>query len=217
MKTWLLLQWITDEISTGSIDCAAASWQGRFMTDTKPLFGTPITRKDWAIFGFALPALTIALDQATKWAATRFFKVPMNICELNPTPGFDYDLWPIMDIALVCNQGISWGLLQGDSSVKRWLLTAFAVIMVFVLYYAMRQSRDWLTRLSLGLVIGGAIGNGIDRALFGAVTDFIDFGDIGFHWVFNIADSAITVGVVGLIISTFLNDKQEKAAKRAAN
>ena len=58
--------------------------------------------------------------------------------------------------------------------------------------------------MSFGLIIGGAIGNGIDRALFGAVTDFIDFSDIGFRWVFNIADSAITVGVIGLIIASFV-------------
>ena len=73
-----------------------------------------------------------------------------------------------------------------------------------VLVYALTQSKDWLNRLSIGLIIGGAIGNGIDRALFGAVTDFIDFSDIGFRWVFNIADSAITVGVIGLIIASFV-------------
>jgi len=65
--------------------------------------------------------------------------------------------------------------------------------------YVLTQSKDWLNKLSIALIIGGAIGNGIDRALFGAVTDFIDFSDIGFRWVFNIADSAITVGVMGLI------------------
>lgn len=178
-------------------------------------FGTPMRRKDWMIFGIGLPIFTVIIDQLTKFWATKFFKVPMNICEINPRPGFDYDLWPIMDIALVCNQGISWGLLQGDSPVKRWLLTAFAFVMCIVLLYMLSKSRDHLTRLSLGLVIGGAIGNGIDRFLFGAVTDFIDFGDIGFHWVFNIADSAISVGVVGLIFASFINDKREKAAKQS--
>ncbi len=179
--------------------------------------GTKTTRKDWALFGLAVPAVTVVLDQLTKWWATRFFNVPMNICELNPRPGFDVDFWAVMDLALVCNQGISWGLLQGDSPVKRWALTAFAFFMCAVLYYVLGRSRDVLTRLSLGLVIGGAIGNGIDRALFGAVTDFIDFGDIGFHWVFNVADSAITVGVIGLILASFIQDKREKAAKSAAN
>lgn len=179
--------------------------------------GTQTSRKDWLLYGLSIPVATVVIDQLTKWWATRFFNVPMNICEINSRPGFDYDLWPIMDIALVCNQGISWGLLQGDSSVKRWALTVFAFVMCGVLFYALNRSRDALTRLSLAFVIGGAIGNGIDRALFGAVTDFIDFGDIGFHWVFNIADSAITIGVIGLVIASFLQDKREKAAKSAAN
>jgi len=169
--------------------------------------------KDWWLFAVAVPILTVIFDQWTKYAATKFFKVPMNVCEITPNPGFDTHFFWVMDVALVCNFGISWGLLQGDSSIKRWGLTAFAFAMCGVLLYVFRQSRDNLTRFSLGLVIGGAIGNGIDRFLFGAVTDFIDFGDIGFHWVFNIADSAITVGVIGLIIASFRMDKLEKNLK----
>jgi len=70
------------------------------------------------------------------------------------------------------------------------VLTIFALGMSGVLAYTLTQSKDWLNRLSISLIIGGAIGNGIDRALFGAVTDFIDFSDIGFRWVFNIAEFA---------------------------
>ncbi|WP_409432121.1 signal peptidase II [Litorimonas sp. RW-G-Af-16] len=182
------------------------------MTD----FGTLPQRRDWLTFVLAVPLVVIISDQLSKWWATQFFNVPMSICETNPRPGLEYEVSPIVDLALVCNQGISWGLLQGDSSIKRWLLTAFAFIMCGVMIYIFRQSRDWITRLSLGLVIGGAIGNGIDRFLFGAVTDFINFGDIGFHWVFNIADSAISVGVVGLILASFRNDRLEKAAKNSS-
>ena len=115
----------------------------------------------------------------------------------------------LFDFTLVCNPGISWGQLQGDSDLKRWLLTGFALLMSGALVYAVTQSKDWLNRLSFGLIIGGAIGNGIDRALFGAVTDFIDFSDIGFRWVFNIADSAITVGVIGLIIASFVFKEED--------
>ncbi len=171
------------------------------------------TRFDWALFGVFVPVVTMIVDQWTKYAATKFFKVPMNVCEVTPNPGFDVDMIWVMDLALVCNFGISWGLLQGDSQFKRWGLTAFAFAMCGVLLYIFKQSRDNLTRFSLGLVIGGAVGNGIDRFLFGAVTDFIDFGDIGFHWVFNIADSAITVGVIGLILASFKMDKLEKSLK----
>ena len=178
--------------------------------------GTPPSRKDWGLYAVFLPILTVIIDQWSKFAATKFFKVPMNICETTPNPGFDVDMFWVMDLALVCNFGISWGLLQGDSPFKRWALTAFAFAMCIVLLFVFRSSRDNLTRASLGLVIGGAIGNGIDRFLFGAVTDFIDFGDIGFHWVFNIADSAITVGVIGLILASFRMDRLEKKLKASA-
>lgn len=171
------------------------------------------TDKEWGFLAVCLPIIVVVIDQWTKYAATKFFKVPMSFCETTPYPGFDVDMFWVMDLALVCNFGISWGLLQGDSSVKRWALTAFAFAMCAFMLVLFRQSRDNLTRFSLGLVMGGAIGNGIDRLLFGAVTDFIDFGDIGFHWVFNIADSAITVGVIGLILSSFRMDKLEKNLK----
>ncbi|MEP1229994.1 MAG: signal peptidase II [Litorimonas sp.] len=175
--------------------------------------GTRPNLREWGIFALGLSSLTVVLDQWTKYAATRFFKMPMNVCEIYPNPGFKTDFFWVMDVSLVCNFGISWGLLQGDSPIKRWALTGFAFVMCVVLVFLFRQSRDNLTRASLGLVMGGAIGNGIDRFLFGAVTDFIDFGDIGFHWVFNIADSAITVGVIGLILASFRQDRLEKALK----
>jgi len=190
------------------------------MKDTQQTIEIEVGRSpkasDWLIYALFVPCLSVILDQWTKYAATKFFKQPMNVCEITPNPGFDTDLFWVMDLALVCNFGISWGLLQGDSAFKRWGLTAFAFAMCVVLLFVFRSSRDNLTRASLGLVIGGAIGNGIDRFLFGAVTDFIDFGDIGFHWVFNIADSAITVGVIGLILASFRMDKLEKNLKLAA-
>lgn len=163
-------------------------------------------------YGAALPFAIVVFDQLTKYWAVKTFDVPMSICEINPYPGLEREISPIVDLALVCNQGVSWGLLQGDSPVKRWALTIFAFVMSLVLLYALSKAEDKLSKLSIGLIIGGAIGNGIDRALFGAVTDFINFSDIGFRWVFNVADSAITVGVIGLIAASFLTAKAEKAA-----
>lgn len=161
-------------------------------------------KKTLLIYALAIPVILILLDQWTKYAVINSFDVPMNICEITLNPGKTHKVPGPMDISLVCNPGISWGLLQGDSPMKRWVLTAFAFIMSGVLVYALTQSKDRLTKLSIALIISGAIGNGIDRFLFGAVTDFIDFGEIGFHWVFNIADSAITCGVIGLILASFL-------------
>lgn len=156
------------------------------------------------VFGALIPFVTVVLDQLTKLWAIRFFKVPHNICEINLHPGLVHDVSPIIDLALVCNPGISYGLLQGDSPIKRWGLTVFALIMCIVLLYMLSTVKDRLSRISIGLIIGGAIGNAIDRALYGAVTDFISANDIGFPWVFNIADSAITCGVIGLLIASFL-------------
>lgn len=164
-------------------------------------------KKHMLTYGLLLPAFIVAFDQITKFWAVSAFDQPMNACEINPFPGLTIEVSPIVDLALVCNQGISWGLLQGDSPVKRWLLTIFAFAMSCALLWMLRDTKDRLSQLSIGLIIGGAIGNGIDRALYGAVTDFINFGDIGFHWVFNVADSAITIGVIGLIAASFLAPK----------
>jgi len=145
-----------------------------------------LSRKQvWARYGLILPAIIVIFDQLTKFGAVRFFDKTMNYCEL---------------------------LLQGDSPLKRWLLTIFAFGMSAMLFWMLGQTKDKVSRWALGLVIGGAIGNAIDRFLFGAVTDFIDFSDIGFVWVFNIADSAITIGVVGLLLGSFLT-RDEGPAK----
>ena len=162
--------------------------------------------KSYWVYAFAIPFISVILDQASKYWVIDFFKAPQNICEINLRPGLFYEVGPIFDLALVCNPGISYGLLQGDSSIKRWALTIFAAVMCVVLLYALTRCRDWLNRLSIAFIIGGAIGNGIDRARFGAVTDFISVHELlpFFPWVFNIADSAISIGVVGLLIASFV-------------
>ena len=161
--------------------------------------------KGFWTYALGIPAVVVILDQLTKLWIIRRFEAPYNICEIDPTPGLFQEFTPIFDLALVCNQGISFGLLSGDSSLKRWLLTLFAVLMVGVIGYILTSTKDKLSRLSLALIIGGAIGNGIDRFLNGAVTDFISVEQLipFFPWVFNIADSAITIGVIGLILSGF--------------
>lgn len=173
--------------------------------------------KYW-LYGALIPIIVIILDQWSKYAILDMFEVPHNICEINPFPGLFKDVSPIIDWALVCNQGVSFGMLSGDSSLKRWGLTLFAVVMCTILLYALARTKDGMTRLSIGLIIGGAIGNGIDRALYGAVTDFISVGELipFFPWVFNIADSAITCGVIGLLIAGFWADYVEKKAKNAS-
>ena len=164
-------------------------------------------------FGLILPAVVVALDQLTKWAATRFFGQPMNICASNPNIRLEHDTTPVGDLALFCNQGVSFGLLGGDSDIKRWALTILALAVCALLVWTLRTTHDMLSRLGIGLIIGGAIGNAIDRALYGAVTDFIDMTDVVpfFTYIFNVADSAITVGVVAMILGAFVDGR--KAAR----
>ena len=78
-------------------------------------------------YGLWLPAGIVAADQASKWAATRLFDLPMNICAIDPMirrAGHHYEVSPILDLSMLCNPGISWGLMQGDSPFKRWALLA---------------------------------------------------------------------------------------------
>ncbi len=164
--------------------------------------------------GGLIPAVLVSLDQVSKWATTRFFEVPISICA-QADPRLTYEVSPIFDLSLLCNRGISWGLLQGDSSLKRWALTGFAFLMTIGMLYILRKTQDRLGQISLSLIIAGAVGNAIDRLFFGAVTDMIDFSDIGFNYVFNVADSYITVGLIGLFLSSYLTEKREKAAAQA--
>lgn len=177
----------------------------------KTIVQKELSNSGFALFGGVFPAVLVALDQLSKWLTTRSFELPMGICA-SADPHLTHELTPIMDISLLCNRGISWGLLQGDSSIKRWGLTIFAFLMTLGLLYVLRTTKDRLGQFSLMLVIAGAVGNAIDRLLFGAVTDMIDFSDIGFNYVFNVADSYITFGVIGLFLSSYLNEKREKQA-----
>jgi len=200
----------------GEIAFDSGLWHGAIMTDTTQIISpNPMSWRALGLLGGLLPAALVAIDQWSKWATTRFFDLPMSICA-KADPRLTHEVSPIADLSLLCNRGISWGMLQGDSSFKRWGLTIFAFLMTVVLIYVLRKTEDRVGRVSLSLVIAGAVGNAIDRLFFGAVTDMIDFSDIGFNYVFNVADSYITVGVIGLFVSSFLTDKREKAAAKAS-
>lgn len=166
------------------------------------------------MWGVWVPAGIVIVDQLTKWAATQAFDKPMSVCASEPYINVTREVSPIVDLSLLCNQGVSWGLLQGDSALKRWGLLAFAILMVVVLLNLLASTKDTFSRMCLSLVVGGAIGNAIDRALFGAVTDFVNASDIGFNYVFNVADSAITVGIIGLLLATLRDWRNERNAAK---
>lgn len=140
-----------------------------------------------------IAAIILAADQLSKWAVLEYFQVRGS----QVTP-----LMPFLNLVLVFNPGISFGLLGDHSLLGPYAFTAFALIVTFVLIIWAYKTPDFLQRLYFSFVIGGALGNVIDRLRFDAVVDFIDLHGFGYHWpAFNLADSAITLGVLALILN----------------
>ena len=150
-----------------------------------------------AILAYAIAAVILVADQVSKFWV-------LNVLHLD-TRG-TIQVLPFFQLHLVKNAGVSFGLLRADSDVTRWILVGFAACVVALLiWWTARQTRR-LPALALGLIIGGAIGNNlIDRVRFGHVVDFLDFGGLYFPWVFNVADSSISIGVVLLLLDSFLH------------
>jgi len=144
--------------------------------------------------GLGLAVVVVTLDQATKlWALSALFDPPRRI-----------EVLPMLDFVPVWNRGVSFGLLASDSPWGPWLLSGFALVVCGFLLAWLIKARTWPLIWGLGAVIGGAIGNVIDRLMYGAVVDFIDVHVGSWHWpAFNIADSAITLGVVLLLLDAF--------------
>jgi signal peptidase II len=110
----------------------------------------------------------------------------------------------------VSNKGVSFGLFSSDAVWAQPALASFAALVSILLVFWMRQAQHCFSAIFLGLVVGGALGNAIDRLLHEAVVDFLDFHVAGYHWpVFNIADSAITVGVIFIIAEGLFADRKK--------
>ncbi len=149
------------------------------------------TRQGWTAYAIALAV--IVLDQLSKHWILYVYDLPGRLSEQVAGP---------FHLTMVWNQGVSFGLLRADADLGRWLLVVFSIVVAVVLAVWARRSDRGLLAAALGLVMGGAVGNAIDRARFGAVVDFIDVSRLHFPWVFNIADSGITVGVVLLLLDS---------------
>ena len=126
-------------------------------------------------------------------------------------------LTPFLDLVLTWNTGISYGLFQQEGPLGQWALLALKAIAVVLLWIWLARASSRLTALALGLIIGGAIGNAIDRLAYGAVADFVLFhvttASFSFNWyVFNLADVAIVAGVVGLLYETLMGSERRKSA-----
>lgn len=146
--------------------------------------------------GIILAVLVIALDHISKWWILTDVMNPPRVIEV--TSNFN--------LVLAWNRGVSFGMFSQDSTYGPYFLTGVAVAIVIGLSIWLWKSETRWSALALGLVIGGAIGNVIDRLLHGAVVDFLDVHAFGYHWpAFNVADSAICVGAAMLILESLFN------------
>ncbi|MEM1288472.1 MAG: signal peptidase II [Pseudomonadota bacterium] len=158
-----------------------------------PLFG-----------GLVIALVGLVLDQATKLAV---------LSALRDQPGRVIEVTPFFDLVLVWNRGISYGLFQAGSQAQVWMLIGLASAITVALFIWLWRTDDPFIALALGLLIGGAIGNTIDRAAYGAVVDFVSLHAAGFHWyVFNLADVWVVVGVLLLLYDAFLRPEASKLA-----
>ena len=139
--------------------------------------------------GLGITAAVVALDQIGKWVVLAAVMDPPRII-----PGL-----PFFNLVLVWNRGVSFGMF-GGGAVPAWAFVLLAAAIVGLLLFWLRRAELRWSAVAIGLVIGGAVGNVIDRLVHGAVVDFLDFHLAGYHWpAFNLADSAITVGVIMLL------------------
>ena len=157
--------------------------------------------------GIISAVVTVALDQASKlWL--------LNVLDIARHGAVR--VTPFFDLVLAWNIGISFGWLQNDSQAAQLALMAVKALAVVALAIWMARSQTRLATIALGLIIGGAIGNGIDRLAYGAVVDFalfhVEIGGNTFNWyVFNLADAAIVAGVAALLYDSFLGVPAAKA------
>ena len=148
--------------------------------------------------GLTLAGLVLVVDQLVKWLVTG----PLGLDFL----GASRTILPIFDLRFVQNNGVSLGMLRAETATTRWVLVAFTgAIAIAVAVWMWREPKRG-DQLALGLVLGGAIGNILDRVRLGYVVDFADlhFGEWRPFLVFNIADAAITIGVLILLVRALL-------------
>lgn len=166
-------------------------------------------------FGLLIAAALVALDQLSKYWVLEILRFsPPGCRQLGAGCGY-IEISPIFDLRMVWNFGVSFGMLRAGGEWERWALVALSVAIAGMFFWWLRGAERRLTAISLGLVIGGAIGNMIDRVRFGAVVDFFDFSGLFFPWVFNVADSGITVGAALLAVDFLLNPEKQRPAQAA--
>ena len=173
------------------------------------------------ILGFGLIIDYIILDQISKWLVLEYvFRPQLNepalgffewITSSFRLPQISTEILPFLNLTMVWNQGISFGFFQSGNP---WPLIIMASTIAIIFSVWLTRTTKWVEAIALSMVIGGAIGNIIDRLHFGAVADFLDFHVGDWHYpAFNLADSFITIGVVTLVIYSLFFDRDNKKAE----
>lgn len=145
---------------------------------------------------YIIAAVVFILDQVSKLVVVQWLNLAGR-GEIDVLP-------PYVNLRMAWNRGINFGLFSGDQSPTRWVLIAIAVVItVWVIWWMRRETRP-LAHISAGLLVGGAMGNVLDRIVYGAVADFLNMSCCGIEnpYAFNIADISIFVGAMGLILFT---------------
>ena len=150
--------------------------------------------------GFAVALVVFALDQLTKWYVTG----PLQLREVGQV-----FLLPIFQFTYTENNGISLGLLNATTEIGRWMLVGLTSAIAVGVAVWIGREKNRLDRIALGMVLGGALGNILDRSRHGYVVDFLDlhFGEFRPFLIFNIGDAAISIAVVILLLRAFLTRK----------
>lgn len=161
----------------------------------------------WTRFGLIVAVLTLIADQASKWWVLYVFDLPSR---------GRVAVAPFVDLVMTWNTGISYGLFPQDGAAGQWLLFAIKLGAVAAMLVWLWRVGSRLTALGLGLIIGGALGNAVDRVAHDAVADFVLFyvttATSRYNWyVFNLADVAIVAGVVGVLYDSLVNGDAVKA------
>jgi lipoprotein signal peptidase len=153
--------------------------------------------------GFAVALVVFALDQFSKWYVTG----PLGLTHI----GDEHYLLPFFQFTFTRNEGISLGLLNATNPTGRWMLVALTTAIAVAVAVWIGREKNRVDQIALGMVLGGALGNILDRTRHGYVTDFLDlhFGDFRPFLIFNIGDAAISIAVVILLLRAFLTRKEE--------
>jgi len=150
--------------------------------------------------GLGLAVLVIVFDQISKWWIITSVMNPPRVIEV----------LPFFNLVLAFNQGVSFGLFDTGAGTGQWLLAGIAIAISIGLGVWLARAAHVTVVVALGLIIGGAMGNVVDRFAVGAVVDFLDFHAFGHHWpAFNVADTGITIGAAILILESFFQPKDD--------